>query len=330
MRIRRTWETRRVRGLLLILIGLVAIFFLYVFWPAPSFTPLPRATTFAVWMSVTWSMDAHTDAEIIELAEALQEHNVNELYVYVSYLKADDQFNSTYDQASDFTQRFRTVAPDITLYAWVGVPINVEQPDGTMIANRLNEAAIRQQIADFAGMTVTDLGFDGFHLNAELIPDGDEAFLQTLAAVGRTLPAGASFSSTAHALRLNEIVTLIPYPQVAHHWSPAYLQQVAAYTDQIALMAYDSGLPFPRDYRAWVSYQTTTAAEALANVDVELLIGLPVSEEWTFSHQTQAETLNHALSGFGSSFTEGVDGIALYAHWEISEDEWDAVQAIRQ
>jgi hypothetical protein len=179
-------------------------------------------------------------------------------------------------------------------------------------------------------MTVTNLGFDGFHLNAELIPDGDAGFLQTLAAVRQALPAGAPFSSTAHVLRLTETVTLVPYPDVAHHWSADYLGQVAASTDQIVLMAYDSGLPFPRDYRAWVEVQTRSAAEALANEDVELLIGLPVSEEWTPSHQTQAETLSHALSGFSSGFNGGVDGLALYAHWEISDDEWSAVRTIWQ
>jgi hypothetical protein len=321
---------QRLRRLFFTGIGLVTAFLLYMFWPAPLPDMLPRETKLAVWIGVTWSMDVHTEAEIIELAESLQAQQVNDVYVYVSYLRPDDTFNATFDHAADFTRRFRAAASDIRLYAWVGVPITVEKSDGNMIHNRLNDAIIRQHIANFAANTITKLGFDGFHLNAELIPDSDKAFLQTLAAVRMALPKGTPFSSTAHALRLQDIVTLVPYPQVAHHWTPAYLQQVAAYTDQIALMAYDSGLPFPRDYRAWVSYQTRTTAEALANESVELLIGLPVTEEWTWSHQTQSETLSHALSGLSSGFTGDVDGIALYAQWEISAEEWNAVNTIRQ
>jgi spore germination protein YaaH len=313
----------------MLLVGLTILFLVVMFWPASPLIPLPRDTKLAVWMGVTWSMDMHTDAEIVELAEDLKKQEVSDVYVYVSYLKTDDTFNATYDYAVDFTRHFQAAAPDITLYAWLGVPISIERPDGSFVANRLNDAAIRQQIADFALKTVTELGFDGVHLNAELIPDGDEGFLQTLAAIRTVLPEGTPFSSTAHALRLQENVTLVPYPQVAHHWTPSYLQHVANYTDQIALMAYDSGLPFPRDYRAWVYYQTRAAAVTLADTNVELMIGLPVSEEWTWSHQTQAETLSNALDGLSSGFADETDGIALYAHWEISDAEWEAVQVVR-
>jgi hypothetical protein len=93
-------------------------------------------------------------------------------------------------------------------------------------------------------------------------------------------------------------------------------------------MAYDSGLTFPRDYRAWMQYQTETSAAALANRDVELLIGLPVSEEWTASHQTQAETLNSALYGFRTGYQDKIAGIALYPYWELSQDEWQQIHSL--
>lgn len=318
----------RIR-LLLIVAVLAAAFLLYNFWPAPSPLPLPRDIRLALWMSVTWSMEAHSDAEIATLAAHLQEQRVDYAYVYVSYLRAGDVFNPTYEHAAAFTRRLRAAAPDITLFAWVGVPVSIRQPDGTMVENRLEDAALRQQIADFAAYTVTELGFDGFHLNAEMIASGDEAFLQTLAAVRETLPAGAPLSTTAHALRLQEAVTLVPYPQMDFHWTPAYLQQVAQHAGQVALMAYDSGLPFPRDYRAWVRYQTQAAAAAVAGTDTELLIGLPLSREWTPSHQTQAETLYDALGAFSEAFSEPVAGIALYPHWEMGPDEWRQINAIR-
>jgi hypothetical protein len=314
--------------LLLLIIGLIS-FLIYEFWAAPPLQPLSQQIKVAVWMSIEWSMDSHTDAEIQALADELQANSVDYALVYVSYLKAGNVFNPTYDHAAEFTHRMKTFAPDITLLAWVGVPIGINQPDGTFEANRLQREIIRQQIADFALLTVDELGFDGFHLNAEILTNGDAAFLVTLQTIRETLPDEAMLSTTFHALRVPQSVTLVPYPTVAHHVTPEYLQQIALYADQITLMAYDSGLPFPRDYRAWIQYQTEASAAALADSDVELLIGLPVSEEWTPSHQTQAETLASALSGFRAGYNEKIAGIVIYPHWELSTDEWIQVQQLQ-
>ncbi len=79
-----------------------------------------------------------------------------------------------------------------------------------------------------------------------------------------------------------------------------------------------------------MEYQTRTAGAALVDKPTELLIGLPVSEEWTWSHQTQAETLTDALSGLSSSYSDAVAGIALYPYWEMSPDEWRQVAVVRR
>jgi hypothetical protein len=193
------------------------------------------------------------------------------------------------------------------------------------VDNRLADPDIRAKIAAFAAFTVTDLLFDGVHLNAELIPNDDPAFLLTLDNIRTSLPTEAIFSSTAHALRSPRPITSIPYPVVPHHWTPDYLQEVSSRVDQVALMAYDSGLPFPRDYRNWVAYQTQASAAALDDLDTELFIGLPTSEEWTPSHQTQAETFTHAMHAFRQAYDPRITGIALYPYWETTSDEWRQV-----
>lgn len=276
----------------------------------------------AVWMGVTWSMDAYADTELAALAGEMLTREVDTAFVYVSYLRANDSFNPTYDYAAEFLTRIRPSAPNISWLAWVGVPISITQPDGTVVNNRLEDADIRRQVAEFAAFTITDLGFDGVHLNAELIPNGDPAFLSTLDAIREMLPEDAIFSTTAHALRSPAPITSMPYPAVPHHWLPDFLNEVSTRVDQVALMAYDSGLPFPRDYRNWVAYQTQASVAALADLDTELLIGLPTSEEWTLSHQTQAETLAYALAGFKQSYDSRITGIALYPYWETTPDEW--------
>ncbi len=138
-------------------------------------------------------------------------------------------------------------------------------------------------------------------------------------------------STTAHALRLTEPVTTIPYPTQAHHWSEAYLRQVAGHSDQVALMAYDSGLILPTDYRSWVAYQVRRSVAALRGTDIDFMIGVPASEEWTLSHHVVAETTANALYGIGTGLSETdapdvIDGIAVYPFWETDEGEWELLQ----
>lgn len=311
--------------LLVVFLLLIGIFAYLFSLPPDDSAPLNRDLKISAWMGVTWSMDVHPTTEIEQLADDLIRYGVDEIYVYASYLKAGDFFNPTYDHAGEFITNLKQFAPDIQILAWIGVPISITQPDGTFIANRLESPDIRQMIAQFSVMAVEELGFDGIHLNAELIPDGDEAYLLTLEAIREALPEGTFFSTTAHALRLNKQVTASPYPTIVHHASPDYVRDIAEFVDQIAIMTYDSGLSFPRDYRDWMAYQVEMSETALMDHPVEIMIGLPTSEEWTPSHQTQAETVHASVQGFRAGYDGRADGVAIYPYWDTSADEWEII-----
>ncbi len=285
--------------------------------PLPADLKLPRADLrLATWLGVDWSMEKQNPARVKRLAAQLKALVVDDVYAFVSYLTANDTFNPSYAFAPEFVAALKQSAPGLRVLAWIGVPVSLS---GSDTANRLESAAIRKRIADFCRFAVAELGFDGVHLNAELIADGDASFLETLTAIGEALPAGALFSATAHPLRLDETVTLMPYPHVRHHWSAAYLGRAAQHVDQLVLMAYDSGLVFPRDYISWVSYQARRSQEAMRGLTAELIIGASVSAEWTASHQTQAETLTFALAGIEAGMGERLDGIAFYPFWELDK-----------
>lgn len=318
MRQARWW--RWVGALFVGLLVLVGWQFLPPFGEPPI---MSEAVNFrrGAWIGIEWAMKPRTSAEISAFAAELHARRITDAYLYVSYLRADGQFNQTYDHARALTDQLRTLVPDIRLLAWIGVPIQI---DGV---NRLPDSTVHAQIADFAAFTVAELGFDGIHLNAEMAEDGDANYLALLAEIRDELPEGAFFSVTAHAVRQTHPVTLTPYPVIAHHWTPEHWRSVAALVDQIALMAYDSGLPFPADYRRWVAYQVRESALLMADTDVELIIGLPTSEEWTPSHQTQAETLSDGLYGLWEGLSalgeeSAVTGIAIYPYWETTLDEW--------
>ena len=278
-------------------------------------------------MGVDWAMESHTDSDIEALAINLQSHHIDYAFIYVSYLKADDSFNPTFDHARDFVQQFRAIAPEIKLLAWIGIPVSITSPDGKFIQNRLNEAQIREQIAEFSDKLVAEFGFDGVHIDAEPVADNDFGFISTLQAMRHQMPDGAILSLAAHALHPTEQVTNTPLPKTNYQWSTDYLKQVAENSDQIAMMAYDSGLFFPSDYRAWMAYQIRASAEAVRDMKTQLFIGVPASEEWTLSHNITTEYVANALYGVRLGLTQTADyeaiaGIAIYPYWEISDDEW--------
>ena len=318
---------KRITLLCLAAIVVPLVVLAYLFTPPVTDVELPRTDLrLTVWMGVTWSMDDHKPGEIRDLANELLARNVDEAYIYVSYLSADDGFNLTYGQARTFVAQMKRHAPGLRLLAWIGVPVSIKRGDGTTSADRLGSAHIRDQIARFSQFVVYELGFDGLHLNAELIADGDRAYLQTLDQIRKSLPPPTFLSVTAHPLRMVQSVTALPYPALAHHWSQDYLKQVAQRSDQIVLMAYDSGLLFPRDYLNWVAYQIAASQEALQDFDAELLVGLSTSEEWTLSHQRQAETIGIALNGLRAGISDRLDGIGIYPYWETDAREWRLIE----
>lgn len=325
-RLTGNWRQRGVLAAVVLVLATIAVGAYLFLPPLPADMRLPRSDLrLAAWLGVTWSNDARSPSEIRDLAIKLQSHRVDDLFIYVSYLKADGKFNATYDHAADFVKQMKSLAPEMRLLAWIGVPTPPRPAADETIDSRLHDADIRQTIADFSRFAVSELGFDGVHLNIEPVANNDPGFLETLKDARASLPVHAWLSTTAHPLRLSSTRTVLPYPRVAHHWSLEYFKRVAERSDQIALMAYDSGLPFPRDYMNWLKYQVETSAMALQDMPSELIIGLPTSEEWTPSHQTQAESLRIAMAGLRAGISNRVDGIAIYPYWETDDQEWQLI-----
>lgn len=139
--------TKRLRILLVILIILLT-YLVWQFWPVGTIPRLPEGyhPKIAVWIGVTWSMDAHTDEELQVLAENLKQEGVDDAFVYLSYLRADHSFNPSYDYAAGFLKKMREFAPQIHWFAWIGVPISIETSDGIYQENRLEDETIRQKL----------------------------------------------------------------------------------------------------------------------------------------------------------------------------------------
>ena len=106
--IRKRWPLPAFLLVAIIIVGLAD----YLFAPPLPDLRLPRADLrLAAWLGVTWSMDEQEPGEIRDLAKGLLARDLDEIYVYVSYLRADDAFNSTYGQAETFAAQMKRHAP---------------------------------------------------------------------------------------------------------------------------------------------------------------------------------------------------------------------------
>ncbi len=279
----------------------------------------------ASWVSVDWSKDAHTPEEIRALADEMDRHQVQTIFVYVSYLKPGGYFNPTYDHAAEFVRAFKAAQPGATVEAWIGIPLD-KPTISTPGYARIGDPAVRRMIADFCKRLVTEMGFDGVHLDPEPIPSGDEDTLQLLddvrAAIGR---------DKILSLATREIVPFwndAPLPPAWGLWRANYYRRIAGRVDEVAAMTYDSTLPTPWLYEHWLRFQVVGITRAVQGVQTRLLLGVPTSEEETWTHRPRAENMRSGLRGIiaglndADAVTESVVGVAIYPHWETDAAQW--------
>jgi hypothetical protein len=160
--------------------------------------------------------------------------------------------------------------------------------------------------------------------------DGDQNVIRLFDETRQAIDAKGTkpiLSTVAHAIWL-----VLPEAQLSARfgplfWSGDYFRLVARHVDQIAVMTYDSGLQTSFLYRQWMRFQVMNISRALDNEKVELLFGIPTSEEYSSTHYPPAENINNGLSAVIDGLNDldarpnVVTGIAIYPHWETDSAE---------
>ena len=287
-------------------------YWLYPFWGQQG-PPPRRLYQNALWLRYTWYFGEHSDAEVEQLAEKMTQHNMRDAYFHVRYIKKDGSLRFRYlDRARKLNATLKKAAPKIRRFAWIYAG-HGKQGDVD-----LTIPEVRQKMAEEAAWLVRGCGFDGVQWDYEICPDGDLHFLDLLERTRELLPKGAPISVAAPMW----------FPIKGIGWSPAYYTSVAGRCDQVAVMCYDSGFYFPRDYCWLVERQLRVIPQALAkeNPKCELVLGLATYEEGPFSHNSRAENLTVGLYGVRKSLTAaGADsmvGVAIFADYTTDDDEW--------
>ena len=287
----------------------------------------------AAWVGVEWSMEAHSREQISQLARHLRDCQISTIYVYVSYLKPTGLFNATYDYAKDFVAELKAAYPDIDVQAWFGIPVQtlpgIPGPSGYI---DLSNDTVRTRIVEMSRSAVTELGFDGVHLDPEPVISGEANLLRLLDEV--RLGIGTARLSISG----REITPLLPEADIILNrwftWRADYYREIARRVDQIAVMSYDSHAPAGWVYEKWVQFQIIALTNSLKDAAADLFIGIPTSEEQTASHDPAVENMVSGLSGLLmglndlDSWPERVTGVAIYPYWETSDEEWAQYRAL--
>ncbi|HLY28395.1 MAG TPA: glycosyl hydrolase family 18 protein, partial [Aggregatilineales bacterium] len=303
---------KRIRSGCLILMAAVLFICLrgFVFRPASAYPGVHfNQGKNAAWIGVEWVNEAHDAQAIAALADDLAAKQIVYVFAYVSYLKPDGSFNQTFGHASDFIRSLKADQPGLKVLAWIGLPL------GYVF---LSDPKVRERVVAFASDRLNAALFDGIQYDAEPTVDGDPNFIALLDETRQAIGPRPILSIAARTTW-----PILPDAPWTHafggiFWSASYYKQLARYVDQIALMTYDSGLGQPVLYRLWTRFQVIQTSNALAGSPVELLIGVPTSEEESPSHHPAAENITSGLQGVIDGLNDyeaqpgAVTGVAIY------------------
>jgi len=281
----------------------------------------------AAWLGVEWVSEPQSEGEIARLAATLRRLQITNVFVYASYVKPDGSFNPTFALAADFLARIRLLAPGVSVQAWLGIPLRERGwwPFGVGGYVDLSVAGTRSELAQMCGYLTRAYGFDGVHLDPEPAPDGDESLLAFLDLVRRSVGPDKRISIATPRIRVL-VPDGLPLPNGVPAWSGSFYREVARRADQVAVMTYDSGLPWRPLFRWWQREQVRRVSDVLVGLPTEVFIGVPTSEERTLTHCPSAENMRSgilgALDGLAATRRGVVTGLAIYPYWETDENEW--------
>lgn len=320
----RGWARRRSvrRALAVTLLAAVLVALDYFAFPygRPTAGPSVNRGENGVWLEYTWYFGQHSTADETALARRLRAQQIRYAFFHVRFITPSGRLHFRFpNEARRLVAALHRDAPGVKVLAWVFAG-NAQSGQGRV---NLADPLVRKRMTAEARWLTTACDFDGVQWDYELCPDGDPNFLSLLRETRRALPPGAHLSVAAP-------MWVPPGPLRAVGWSEAYFSRVAALTDDLAVMGYDSALWLPRAY-VWLLRQqavrVTRAVAGSSNPRCRVLVGVPTYEA-TWSHRPRTENLGFALRGVREGLAdpaarpETFAGVALFADYTTDEREW--------
>lgn len=275
----------------------------------------------AEWLGHAWVDGRKGQPDVDRLAAAIRGTGIHDLFVHAGPFRDDGTLDpGLRPRARWLVGSLHTALPGVRVQAWLGAhPV-----PGQL---RLDSPATRASVLDAVGQVLDD-GFDGVHYDFEPVEDGNPDLLTILGAThqltGRrhvTLSLSASFVEPLPGFAAGASLL----PGTVAIWSPGYLHRLALNVDQVAVMAYDTGLLTQSTYGGYVRRATELALGAVP-AGVALLIGVPAYHEDNLRHHRDVETMPPALRGvrlaLGPHPPQRDFGVALYVDFTATPEDW--------
>jgi hypothetical protein len=287
-------------------------------------TPAPDAHatgTDGLWLGHAWVAGGHPPADLAALVTEVRTDHLRDLFVHIGPLADDGTLDPRLrPTAGPLLTALHEQLPGVRVQAWLGDVVGPTRYDLADPATRAHTLTSVDQ--------VLAAGFDGIHYDLEPVPDGDPGYLALLAATH-------TLTKSAHKVLSVAVDQLEPLPALRypaqwvtgrpHFWSTGFVHAVALDVDEVAVMAYDSGMPTSAVYSGYVRRQTQLAMSAIPST-VDLLIGAPAYHTTEPGH-TAAETVAAAVRGIRLAWTGRPIGIAFYADFSATPADWSAYRS---
>lgn len=290
----------------------------------------------ALWMGHAWLDGRRSPADVARLAVRIRASGIRDVYVLAGALGRTGRLSpAAYSGVRPFLASFHAMLPGVRVSAWLrgmtgGGHINLE--------DRATRANVLAAVA-----AALHAGFSGVHYDLEQVASGDPGLLALLKATRALHPTPLSVS----APKLEPLSGLrLPAQLILGRpvfWTTGYLTDVAREVDQVAVLSYDTGMPFRSWYGGYVERETALALRAVPR-RTELLMGLPAYHASSLGHHAAAETVGAAIHGIRIAITAagaartapgtsgrhggpeagatGLFGVALYADYSATPQDW--------
>jgi exosortase K len=315
---RREWA-----GLVLAVVIIGGIF--HAWNPGPATAISFDKSQNGLWAESKWytGFDGETGkpvgaADIEALADRLNTHGIT--YVYVRAGRFSPTGRVEHLPGPVFFQLQKRF-PQVTFLPWLS---------GHSSDLPINDTQWRSQAIAELGK-LSSLGVKGVHLDIEPIHDHHPGYLELLREI-RSRFDGAFFVS--HASCRVAPFDALGGPAGRYCWSEAFYRAVMGATDQTVLMGYNTALPSPKLYQGYLRRQTRQLLSWAAEIPRHsLLIGIPSYDRVPFLFDPTVENVETAARGVRAAL-EGFlvvppcfNGIALYADWTTTPEEWRQLAA---
>ncbi|WP_203918973.1 hypothetical protein [Rugosimonospora africana] len=275
----------------------------------------------AEWLGHAWVDGRKSQSDVDRLAASLRGTGIHDLFVHTGPFRDDGTLDpGLRPEARWLIGALHAALPGVRVQAWLGAHPVPGQLD-------LRSPTTRANILTATGQVLDD-GYDGVHYDFEPVDNGDPDLVGLLGAAHRLTRARHAILSLSASLLaplpgLGSVVAAMPGRKGV--WSPGYLRRLAGNVDQVAVMAYDTGLWTASLYGGYVRRLTGLALDAVP-AGVALFIGVPAYHDDSLRHHRAAETMPAALRGvrlaLGAHPSRRNFGVAVYVDFTATAADW--------